>query len=131
MKLLLIVITATFLTLFVGKESRQVSENTEICNEVVVHPTQIASGSRDCLLPPRWLKSYFFILNILNPTRQFDLPGDHDKSWYSLHARILRSAQDIIFSVRQQPVGTGQFLRLLSARHLSGFYVYSLEKLLI
>ncbi len=131
MKLLLVFFTMFFLCLMMGTESGEAPEYEGVNTEVVVHQDQIMVDMSDISAAPNWLKSYLLMLNILDPVKQIDLPGDHDKNWHNLHGKVLRSMRYVGFAFRQKIGHVCEIWRLLSNLYNSGFYIYSLQKLLI
>lgn len=77
-----------------------------------------------------YLRANVFIRNILSPIKQLDLPEDHGHS-YHLSAKILYHSNKSVLTARNQTFYSQKFMRLLSARHINGFYIYSLRKLII
>lgn len=131
MKLFLIGITAFFLCLSVGTNGERFAVAEEARSEITVHQTQIGTNVPDWVVATNWLRTHLFILNILDPTKQLDLPVDHDKDWNSLHARILHTDSVDRMEVLRQICCVSKYWRLLSERYMNGFYIYFLEKLLI
>lgn len=131
MKLFLVLFTFFFLSLMAGSENRQVTLQCETCPEIVARQTQLEAYFPDDLVNPGWLRSYLFMLHILEPSKQLDLPVDHEKNGHGLSGKIIRSVHNTTFAPGQQIFRFSKYWRLLSARHINGFYIYSLEKLLI
>lgn len=131
MRLLLVYMVVLFLGLVIGTEKEVMPKQNVICSEVVPHPAQAEVNVPDVMITSGWFRPYLFALNILDPAKQLDQSSDHDKSWYHLHGKMLRSAQRREAAVLEQSCCISEYWRLLSERHADGFYIYSLEKLLI
>lgn len=131
MRLFQIAITISFLCLLIGAKDEQLPVKDKIYSEMTTHQTQVSSDLSDFILTPDWLHSYLFILNICDPVKQLDLPVDHDKTWNHLHGRMLRSASRAEMAMSPQVRCISKYWRLLSDRYTNGFYLYTLEKLLI
>lgn len=79
MKLLLVFFTVFFCCLMMGTENGEAPEYEGVNTEVVVYQDQIMADIPDISVSPNWLRSYLLMLNILDPVKQIDLSGDHDK----------------------------------------------------
>lgn len=130
MKLFLIYIILLFLCLVMNSGGCQTFPKEEVSTETVVPKTLISSKFPAGIAGNNWLRSYFLMLKVLSPVKQLDLPGDYNKSW-SITCKSLRSARKAILQIRQRICYTSEYMRLLSARHTNGFYVYSLRKLIL
>lgn len=130
MKLLLLSFVVLFFCLLIRTENEQASLKKEAETEVVMPLTQIASEFPVIVAETDWLKTYFLMLKVLNPVKQLDLPGDY-KMWSSTFYKLLHASSEYLLTVRQKACYTSKYMRLLSARHRDGFYVYSLGKLII
>lgn len=128
--MLLIIWTLFFFSHLPGEEKKITPQLVGGPAEVIAGEMQISSEvSR--LVGLNWFRSCLIILNVLEPVKQFDLSGDHDKNWYTLHSRFLHSRGEAEILVQQQICRIFKYMRLLIARYINGFYIYSLEKLLI
>lgn len=130
MKLLLIYIALLFLVLVTGTASGQTSSDEEVTVEVVVPSEQIAADHPCFIAENNWLRGYFFMLRVLNPVKQLDLPGDY-KSCSNIPCRALNSSQRTSLIEQQEESYISEYMRLLSVRYSDGFYIYSLSKLII
>ena len=131
MKLFLVFLMICFLCLMAGSESKQVPEPDETCTEIMIPQPRITADLSENEITPGWLRSYLFILNIIDPVKQLDLPTDHDKNGHNLSGKVLRVGRNAVSGIQQQKFRLSRYWRLLSARHINGFYIYFLEKLLI
>lgn len=131
MKLLLIYSILIFLCPVIRVGSERASFGEEAGMETVVLPEQI---SREPLVmadaDSSWLRTYYYMLKVLNPVKQLDLAGDY-KSWNGVRCKLLYSARNTFLSGLPQVCYTSEYMRLLSVRHSDGFYIYSLRKLII
>lgn len=131
MRLFQIAITISFLCLLIGVKDEQLPEKDKTYSEITTHQTQVSSDLSDFFKTPDWLRSYLFILNICDPVKQLDLPVNYDKIWNHLHGRMLRSVSRAEMAMSCQIRCISKYWRLLSDRYMNGFYLYTLEKLLI
>lgn len=130
MKLLLIYVTLLFLFLLAGTGNAEASSDGEVTTEVVLSPTQISAEHPAIIAETNWLQTYFFMLKVLNPVKQLDLPGDY-KSYNGVPCKSLNSGQKTAFIERQEESYVSKYMRLLSVRYSDGFYTYSQGKLII
>ena len=78
-----------------------------------------------------WDDARMWIIRVLNPVKQLDLPTDNSKAGLYLSCRVLRSDSKFVLSNQRQKIIGAQFMSLLSVRYFQGFYIYSLKKLII
>lgn len=76
-----------------------------------------------------WMRAYFMLRDILTPAIQEDLLQDYPANYFS--GKISCSAYKSSLGGGIQILYSPKFMRLLLARHINGFYIYSLEKLII
>lgn len=109
-----------------GKESAE--ENTPV--ETTITETMVSSDFSISCPEKNWLKTYFWILQVVNPGKQFDIPSDYNKYWNFLSVRDISAliGQNTICSVFF--LSGSKYFRFLSARHVNGFYIF-LRKLVI
>lgn len=117
--------------LIVGSESSLMSQNVtgEVASEekeqMVSAPTFLSSASRD------W-QEYIHLIRASVFIKAWDLPSDEfsdmsllpGKVHHSMGGKTLPAGMERMISFRN-------YMQLLSARHIKGFYIYSLEKLII
>lgn len=94
-------------------------EQSELSSLDVVR-AEFRSSSRPVVL----LRSLFL------PGKQLDMPEDHGHG-FQLSSKTLSGFRHQLLTARTQMLYSQKFMRLLSARHINGFYIYSLEKLII
>lgn len=109
-----------------GKESAE--ESTPV--ETTFTVTTVASDFSISCPEKNWLKTYFWILQVVNPGKQFDIPTDYNKYWNFLSVRDIRAliGRNTICTVFF--LSGAKYFRFLSARHINGFYIF-LRKLVI
>lgn len=98
--------------------------------DIAYTETAISSDFSIPCAEKNWLKTYFWILQIVNPGKQFDIPVDHSKYWNNLsgrdvHTLINWSAVCPVFFL-----SSSKYFRFLSSRHVHGFYIF-LRKLIL
>lgn len=129
MKLLFIFILFFCFLLLGSSMSREVKENIKIAGVSLEQPemlfsdftgTELRSTSQPAVL----------LGNLFLPGKQLDMPEDNgygshvsSKTLYGHHRPVLIAHVQWLYSQK--------FMRLLAARHMNGFYIYSLEKLII
>lgn len=131
MRLFLIVIAIFFFCFLAGSDTHATQETSGDYSESVGYLVQADRKVTVGLDSPEWLKTYLFIRDVLSSGKQLDLPGDYQKNWNNLHGRILHFIQNGVLTIQQRICCTLEYLRLLAVRYGEGFYIYSLEKLLI
>lgn len=120
-----------FFCLRTGMESKPATEDTVVRPEITVQQTQIEAEVPEGFIETGWLRSYLFMLKILEPVKQWDLPVDYDKYAFNPQGKFLSARDRTMAYVGQRTGLYSKFGRLLSARYLDRFYIYSLEKMLI
>lgn len=68
--------------------------------------------------------------NLFLPGKQLDMPEDNNHG-FQVNSKTLYGHQHSVLTAHVQTLYSQKFMRLLSARHTNGFYIYSLEKLII
>lgn len=131
MRLFLIVIAIFFFCFLAGSDTNAVRGTSDNYCEPAEYFVQADQKVTVGLDSPEWLKTYLFIRDVLSSGKQLDLPGDYQKNWNNLHGRILHFMQNGVLTIQQRICCTLKYLRLLAVRYGDGFYIYSLEKLLI
>lgn len=72
-----------------------------------------------------------WMIKALASGKQLDLPNDTGKGWCHLICRSLRPGVARELGDRCPHLSGVQFMCFLAGRHLHGFYIYSLEKLIL
>lgn len=130
MKLLLIFIL--FLLFFILgsgmnqelKENITVTESSPEKQDILIRDFSISENYN-------WLDSYFRMLDVLASVKQLNLFQDQTGHSHHQEGKVLPGHRDSLMTARIQALYVSKFMRLLSARHVNGFYIYSLEKLII
>lgn len=68
--------------------------------------------------------------NLFLPGKQLDTPEDHDHG-FQVIGKTLPGHRRQVLTAQVRTLFAQKFMRLLSARYMNGFYIYSLEKLII
>ncbi len=131
MRLFLAYAAVLFFCLLTSTESKPATEDTAACPEIMVRQTQIEAEVPEGFIETGWLRSYLFMLKILEPVKQLDLPVDYDKYGFHPQGKSLSQKGRTMAYAGQRTGLFSKFGCLLSARYLDHFYIYSLEKMLI
>lgn len=76
-----------------------------------------------------WMNAYLMLRDLLAPVKQVDLPQDYPANHFA--GKVVYGVDKSSSSDRIQALYSPKFMRLLLARYINGFYIYSLEKLII
>lgn len=106
-----------------GKGEEPIADTTLEQSEILF-PDAVQSEFRCSSRPAVMLRCLFL------PGKQLDMPEDHGHAFH-LSSKTLAGHRHPLLSEHVQMLYSQKFMRLLSARHINGFYIYSLEKLII
>lgn len=97
---------------------------TTLKQSEILFPDAVRSEFKSSSRPAVMLRCLFL------PGKQSDMPEDHGHAFH-LNGKTLAGHRHPLLSEHVQMLYSQKFMRLLSARHINGFYIYSLEKLII
>lgn len=110
--------------------NRELKENVMVAESL---PEQQEMLFSDLSAPGcyHWLDTYYVMLDALASGGQLDLTPDHSGHANHCTGKTLCNDYKALMTARIQALCSYRFMRLLAARHTNGFYIYSLEKLII
>lgn len=130
MKLLLIFILFLLFFILGSGMNRELKEDIAVTESL---PEEQEMLIRDFSISENynWLDSYFRMLDVLASVKQLNLLQDQTGHSHHQEGKVLPGHRDSSMTSCMQALYASKFMRLLSARHVNGFYIYSLEKLII
>lgn len=106
-----------------GKVNAVIADASSESSEMLF-PDMVRAELRSSSQPAVLLRNLFL------PGKQLDMPEDHGHGFHA-SAKVLAGNHRQASTACIQVFSSRKFMRLLSARHINGFYIYSLEKLII
>lgn len=77
-----------------------------------------------------WCPFCVFVVQITDTSVRGDIPDDHSGFCSGCISKFFKHNRSVLAG-QMQALYSQKFMRLLSARHINGFYIYFLEKLII
>ena len=132
MKLLLVFILFLIFLILDSGIGRELKEDITVAEPMPEQQEMLFARNTE-LRARDWYATCMFIREITGASvNQGDIPDDQGGHIHGWGAKAFFKYNGLsVLAGQMQALYSQKFMRLLSARHINGFYIYSLEKLII